>query len=93
MAIMIGSSGGANVVPAGSVIGGGGGEVEDEQECWANTYMFDVFELATGEFLGTVPAPEPGFTRPMFVDGDTVLAAVTDELGTVRLKKYRLVIE
>ena len=92
MAIMIGSSGSADVVPAGSVIVGGGGDVEDDQACWANTYMFDVFELATGEFLGTVPAPEQGFTRPMFVEGDTVLASVVDEMGTVRLKKYRLVI-
>ena len=93
MAIMLGSSGAVSVVPSGSVIGGGGGEVEDERECWANTYMFDVFELATGEFLGTVPAPEQGFIRPLFVEGDTVLAAVTDEMGTVRLKKYRLVID
>jgi hypothetical protein len=93
MAIMIGSSGGANVVPSGSVMGGGGGDVEDEQDCWANTHLFDVFELATGEFLGTVPAPEQGFTRPLFVEDDTVLAAVTDEMGTVRLKKYRLVVD
>jgi len=33
------------------------------------------------------------FTQPLFVDGDTVLASVTDEVGTVRLKKYRLVID
>jgi hypothetical protein len=93
MAIMIGGSGGANVVRADGVIGPGAGEVEDEQDCWANTWMFDVFDLASGDFLGTVPAPEPGFTRPLFVDGDTVLASVTDEAGTVRLKKYRLVID
>ena len=93
MAIMLGSSGDVSLAPSGSFIGGGGGEVEDERDCWANTYMFDIFELATGEFLGTVPAPEQGFTRPLFVEGNTVLAAVTDEMGTVRLKKYRLVID
>jgi len=85
MAIMIGSTGGTNVSMQP------GAESETEQECWRNTYMFDVFELATGEFLGTVPAPDPGFTQVQFADGDTVLASVTDELGTVRLKKYRLV--
>jgi len=91
MAIMIGGSGGANVVRADSLTGGD--EAEPDRDCWANTYMFDVFELATGEFLGTVPAPEFGFTRPLFANDDTVLAAVTDEMGTVRLKKYRLVID
>lgn len=70
---------------------GGGGDDEYEGECWANTYMFDVFDLPTGEFLGTVPAPEAGFTSPLFVQGDTVLAAVTDAMGITRLKKYRLV--
>ena len=53
--------------------------------------MFDVFDLPTGEFLGTVPAPEAGFTSPLFVQGDTVLAAVTDAMGITRLKKCRLV--
>ena len=66
-------------------------EEEYDGECWANTWMFDVFDLVTGEFLGTVHAPEQGFTRPLFVEGDVVLAAVTDGLGTTRLKKYRLV--
>jgi len=92
MAIMLSSSGGASVVSADSLTGGDD-EGEDDSDCWANTYTFDVFELATGEFLGTVPAPEMGFTRPLFANDDTVLAAVTDEMGTVRLKKYRLVID
>ena len=93
MAIMIGSSGNADVVRGDGVVVPGGGELEDERDCWANTYTFDVFDLESGELLGTVPAPEPGFRRPLFVDGDTVLASVTDALGTVRLKKYRLVID
>jgi hypothetical protein len=93
VAIMIGAGGGANVVRGDGFVGGSGGEVEDEQDCWANTHVFDVFEIGGGDFLGTVPAPERGFTRPLFADGDTVLAAVTDEAGTVRLKKYRLVVD
>jgi len=87
MAIMITGGGETRVSSTG------GDESEVEEECWMNTYMFDVFDLATGEFLGTVPAPEPGFTQPRFVADDVVLASVTDELGIVRLKKYRLVID
>ena len=69
----------------------GGDEDEYEGDCWANTWSFDLFDLASGEFLGTVPAPETGFTIPMFVEGDTVLATVTDGMGVTRLKKYRLI--
>lgn len=87
MMMSIGSGGGTNVSM------NSGADPGYKGECWRNTYLFDVFDIATGELLGTVPAPEPGFTRPRFIDGDTVLASVTDELGTVRLKKYRLVID
>ncbi len=34
-------------------------------------------------------APEHGFLIPLFANRDTVLAAITDAVGTVRLKKYR----
>ncbi len=86
-----GDGGGGGNVRIRSGGGGGGPENDYDAECWANTYKFDVFELATGEFLGTVPAPEVGFNIPLFVAGDTVLAAVTDGMGITRLKKYRLV--
>ncbi len=62
-------------------------------ECWTDTYTFDVFDLATGNFLGTVDAPEHGFRIPLFAEAEMVLAAVADEIGTVRLKKYRLQID
>ena len=71
----------------------GGDDEEYDGDCWRNTWLFDVFEIDSGEFLGTVAAPEPGFTQVQFVDDDVVLGSVTDELGTVRLKKYRLVID
>ena len=75
--------------------GGGGDSRPDgfDGECWASTYAFDVFEVARGEFLGTVAAPEPTVSSTLFVEGDTVLARVMDEAGTVRLKKYRLVVD
>jgi hypothetical protein len=62
-------------------------------ECWADTYTFDIFDLATGELLATVDAPEPGFQIPLFAEDEIVLAAVADDLGTVRLKRYRLQID
>lgn len=62
-------------------------------ECWADTYLFDLFDIATGDFLATVQAPERGFRIPLFAIDETVLAAVADEVGTLRLKEYRLEIE
>ena len=61
-----------------------------DASCWTDTVLFDLFDLATGDLLGTVEAPEPGFREPLFADEDTVLAAVADRHGTVRLKRYRL---
>ena len=91
MTMMLSSEGGTNV----SIGGGPGGGDSDfgDDECWSDASLYDVFEIATGEFLGTVQAPEPGFRAPLFVEGDTVLASVQDEMGIARLKKYRLVID
>jgi len=91
MTMMMTSSGDTNV----SIGGAPGGSPSEfgEDECWSDVALFDVFEIATGEFLGTVEAPEPGFRVPLFVEGDTVLASVQDEMGIARLKKYRLVID
>jgi len=61
-----------------------------EGGCWTDSFMFDLFDIVTGDFLGTIEAPEHGFRAPLFADADTVLAAVADESGTVRLKRYRL---
>ena len=49
-----------HVITAVFVDDGGGTDVrldsgpdsEYEGECWRNTYLFDVFDIATGEFLG-----------------------------------------
>jgi hypothetical protein len=64
-----------------------------EGRCWTETYTFDLFDTSTGDFLGSVSAPEPGFRIPLHADDRVVLAAVSDDLGTVRLKKYRLQID
>jgi hypothetical protein len=62
-------------------------------QCWTESLGFDVFDTSTGDFLGSVSAPEPGFRIPLYSDDRGVLAAVSDDLGTVRLKKYRLRID
>jgi len=82
------SSGGGG----GVVVGGGpaGSSDEIEEDCWADSRRYDVFDVATGEFLGTVPAPEGGFQSLLFVEDDLVLASVMDAMGTARLKRYRL---
>jgi len=74
---------------------GAGSGISDalEGKCWADTFVFDLFDIVTGDFLGTVDAPEHGFRAPLFANADTVLAAVADESGTVRLKRYRLRID
>jgi hypothetical protein len=59
-------------------------------ECWADTRFFDLFDLTTGDFLASVPAPEIGFLAPLFANDEIVLAAVADDLGTVRLKQYAI---
>ena len=91
MMMMMSSSGDTNV----SIGPGSGGSTSEfgEDDCWSDISLYDVFEIATGEFLGTIEAPEPGFRAPLFVEGDTVLASVQDEMGIARLKKYRLVID
>lgn len=61
-----------------------------DAECWTDTFVFDVFDVRTGDFLGTIAPPEVGFRALLFADDETVLAAVMDEAGTVRLKRYRL---
>jgi hypothetical protein len=60
--------------------------------CWADTYTFDLFDISTGDFLGTVHAPEEGLRIPLYAEDDLILAAVADDFGTVRLKKYRLIV-
>ncbi len=73
--------------------GGKPGPVDEtlfEGRCLTDTVMFDLFDLATGRFSGTIDPPEPGFGAPLFADREIVAAAVVDAAGTVRLKLYSL---
>lgn len=89
--LLMATPAGTSVEVAGKFSSFAGGAGEDE--CWADTFTFDLFDIVTGDFLGAIDAPDYGFRIPLFADADTVLAAVMDEAGTVRLKRYRLQIE
>jgi len=60
--------------------------------CWGETEIVDVFS-ADGRFLGELDVPDEvnlRFAMP-WVKGDTVIASLYDESGTIMVKRYRLV--
>ena len=69
-----------------------------ERPCWVDSVLLDVFEVQ-GRYSGRVEMPgefsglhPPVLSpRPVFRD-DVMIAAVEDELGTIRVKRYRLVL-
>jgi hypothetical protein len=68
------------------------------EPCWLDSVLIDVFD-EQGRYLGPVEAPSEfyGMTprtiqpRP-FIRDDIMIAAVEDELGTIQIKRYRLVL-
>ena len=70
-----------------------GAEDAREHPCWRDTWIIDVFG-ADGRYLGDV---EPirhvwPIAATTFVRGNTVVAAVEDDAGTIVVKRYRLVL-
>jgi hypothetical protein len=68
----------------------------DGPPCWTDTPLVDVFDLE-GRFLGSVDAPEEldlfdEFFVPPYIEGDMIISVVEDEWGTIRVKRYRLVL-
>lgn len=61
-----------------------------EAPCWRTPTIADVFDRA-GEFLGSVELPDGlrVYTR-LWARGDTVLAVIEDEDGTLYVRRYRL---
>lgn len=59
--------------------------------CWEDTYIFDVFDGKTGEFLGEVipPVGFQYFPEPVIND-DLFIACVIDETGAPLVKRFRL---
>ncbi len=69
-----------------------------EEPCWIDSVLVDVFD-DQGKYLGPVEIPEefsglhPAVIRPRpFLRDDIMIAAVEDELGVIRVKRYRLVL-
>ena len=64
---------------------------EDEDTCWVpEGYWLDAFDT-DGRFLGAVPFEDIP-VAPLFIGGDTIVAALADDAGVVRVKRYRLVL-
>jgi hypothetical protein len=67
--------------------------------CWRPAgYWLDGFD-PEGRYLGTVSLDALGVPAvgnlpiaPLFIDGDSLLAVLTDDLGTTRVKRYRIVL-
>lgn len=58
--------------------------------CWEATYIWDVFDVE-GDYLGELQRPDVDFSGIPFLDGDRMVAAIVDDLGVIRVKKYRIV--
>jgi len=61
--------------------------------CWEGRPMFDVFS-ADGRYLGDVDVPEgvAALVTHPFIDGRRVTAVYESEAGTLKVKRYRLVL-
>lgn len=74
-------------------------EGESPRPCFRTTLTADVFDR-DGKFLGSVDhffgdhwTGDVSFVyRTSFLDGDTALFAHEDEAGTIKVKRYRLVL-
>lgn len=70
-----------------------GMDVLETNPCWHADWFFDVFG-EDGRYLGPVEplrdTPQHAFQRLVFIDGDLVLAATQDEMGTFFVKRFRV---
>jgi hypothetical protein len=61
-------------------------------DCWIAETIVDVFD-PDGRYLGVVDMPAAlGRFPPPFIRGDMVVGVVEDEVGTIMVKRYRLVL-
>ena len=68
-------------------------EVDEPVPCWEPQLIIDVFNL-DGEYLGKLTAEDlvPIGFGVSFISGETVVAGHQDELGTAKVRVYRLII-
>lgn len=60
--------------------------------CYRHEYTADVFDEATWRFLGEVELPDDVRLHPVFIDGEPFVTAVQDDVGTIMVKRFRLVL-
>ena len=57
--------------------------------CWRDPLIWDVFG-PDGRYLGELEVPDVPVVADPFLDGDTLVLAVEDEAGIIRVKRYRV---
>ncbi len=58
---------------------------------WVEDYWFDVFDQATGRYLGRVGVPEGFVSEPEpLIEGDTFICLTEDEAGRPIVRRFRL---
>jgi len=67
-------------------------EVREGVSCWRSERLVDLFDV-DGRYLGPVDIPaDVSFTTRPFIRDDLFVATSTDALGTIMVKRYRLVL-
>jgi len=59
--------------------------------CWESTWIWDMFD-ADGRYLGEIASPGYRMSPFPFLDDRRLTMAVTDDAGTIMIKRYRLVL-
>jgi hypothetical protein len=60
--------------------------------CWSSHNIWEVFDLE-GRFLGGAELPDSlSLLATPYIEDDLLVAAVTDDFGTVMVKRYRIVV-
>jgi hypothetical protein len=59
--------------------------------CWESTWIWDMFD-ADGRYLGEIASPGYCMSPFPFLDDRRLTMAVTDDAGTIMVKRYRLVL-
>ena len=67
-------------------------ESDNEEPCWREHTTWDVFD-EEGRFLGKADVPEGISLYPgPYIRDDVFLSSFMDEMGTIMVKRYRLVL-
>jgi hypothetical protein len=63
----------------------------ERNPAWVSERWFEVFEEATGRYLGRVDVPKGFLQEPEpFIEGDTFICLTEDDVGRPIVRRYRL---